>query len=204
MERERRFYDTEIRSIEGDGEDLVIGGLAITFENPTNLGPYIEVISRDAAKDCLPRTDIVCLLNHNSDKPMARESNKTLSITEDEQGVSFKAILNNTSYSKDCYEAVKRADIKSCSFQFSVDEDGEEWSTNSEGIPVRRINRFSGLFDVSPVTFPAYESTNVSTRSKDIADELKRKENAPEPSTPAGDVIGEIDDLKLDIDLAFI
>jgi len=67
---------------------------------------------------------------------------------------------------------MKRGDIDQSSFAFTVNEDGERWEIDSDGEYKRTIVKVSALYDVSPVTYPANNNTNVYARSKDDVDKL--------------------------------
>ena len=83
----------------------------------------------------------------------------------DNDGLNIRAQLDveNNSEARALYSAVQRGDISGMSFMFSVDTD--EWEKQDTDYPTRRIKKIASVVEVSAVTFPAYEQTEISTRS---------------------------------------
>ena len=91
---------------------------------------------------------------------VARTSNNTLELSQDDTGLYYRAMLSDTQAGKDLYTMIKRGDISQSSFAFTI---GRE-SVDDEG--VRVIEQVSNLIDVSPVTYPAYQAASVFARSE--------------------------------------
>lgn len=166
MDKEVRNLETEFRT---NPETRTIEGYALKFESESkNLGGFVEVISRGALDGVLKISDVVCVFNHNGESiPLARSKNGkgSLSLEIDDVGLMYSFEAPNTANGNELLEAIKRGDIDSSSFAFTVNKSDTEISKRSDGLLLRRINKFNKIIDVSPVTRPAYEATSVSCRS---------------------------------------
>lgn len=163
---ERRSGDLEIRA-DLDGDTPTIEGYAAVFNSETELWrDSFEQIAPGAFENVLKSrsNDTVALYNHDSNLILGRRSAKTLELSEDKKGLRYKISLPNTSTGNDLKESVKRGDVKGSSFGFTVK--AEEWRED-KGKMHRTITEIGQLFDVGPVTFPAYSDTTVAARSLD-------------------------------------
>ena len=104
--------------------------------------------------------DVRALFNHNPDHILARAP-KTLRLTTNKRGLRYEFDLPNTSAGKDLAESIRRGDISGSSFAFKVDD--ESWRNDNDR-EIREV-RAVRLFDVGPVTYPAYGSTTAAVRS---------------------------------------
>ena len=104
-----------------------------------------------------------------------------MQMTVNDEGMNIRVNLDTegNSKAKELYSAVKRGDISGMSFAFNIDD--EEWEDLKTDHPTRRIKAISQVFEVSAVTFPAYEDTSISARDKmalesvkDVLDSAKR------------------------------
>ncbi len=165
---ERRFVGAQVELRESrTGGPGRIEGYAATFEsNSVDLGGFIERLAPGAFRAALAAgDDCRCLRNHEDDNLLGRRSAGTLELSEDSHGLRFACELPNTQVGRDTAEMVRRKDMTGCSFQFTMGgPDDEAWDFSTP-MPVRTIKRVGKLFDVGPVTFPAYESTRVDMRS---------------------------------------
>ncbi|MDN6261135.1 MAG: HK97 family phage prohead protease, partial [Staphylococcus simulans] len=91
-----------------------------------------------------------------------------LSLTVDDKGLYFRCQLPNTTYARDLYENIKLGNVNQCSFGFSIEEDGDTFERRSDGLFKRTVNKIKALFDVSIVTYPAYEETDVAPALRSI------------------------------------
>lgn len=180
MKVEKRIYDTKDVALRAftEGDQKILEGYAALYNVESRLlyengKKFIEIIERGAFADVL-NNDVYLTFNHSNDKILARTINETLTLKEDEKGLFFRAILNNTTTANDLYEMVLRGDVVENSFAFNVGE-GQSWSRNAEGVPLRRISRISNLSDVSVVTHAAYPKTEVYARG------FEEFENTQEP-----------------------
>jgi uncharacterized protein len=157
-----------------DGEIEFQGHAAVFDTLSVNLGGFREKLQRGAFRKVLASgPDVRFLgLNHNPDLVMARTVNGTLSLAEDPTGLAVNARLAPTQAAQDLRTVVKRGDVTQMSYGFRVAAGGCVWDegTDEDGndILVRTIlpDGFSALYDVSPVTFPAYQQTDASVRSQ--------------------------------------
>ena len=179
VEPERRYFPiTEIRALEED-DKLIIEGYPIVYETYADLWGSKEIIRKGAAGPALKRSDELVLWDHESGQPMAAKKNGTLRATEDEKGVFIRADESKTVWGRQGYEAIKNGIIDKMSFAFDVKREGENWieeKFDDEKFDVREITEFFTLYDYSPVSYPAYEDTDVQARSKDLA-----LRNRPQP-----------------------
>lgn len=179
MEKEIRTLGLELRAMNED-EKRTIRGYAATFaQRSGDLGGFIEYIDRDAFSST-DMSDVRALFNHDSNFVLGRTSANTLRLSVDEKGLMYEVDMPDTQFGRDMYESIKRGDISQSSFAFTIEDD----EYRKEGDTVyRTIKKIKKLYDVAPVTFPAYESTSVQARK---IDELKNKELKEEiPSTDA-------------------
>jgi hypothetical protein len=124
----------------------------------------VEVIAPGAFSDVLGN-DVRCLFNHAQDNVLGRTENGTLRMTEDSRGLRFTNALNRqTPIGESVYQFVNRGDVSGCSFAFIVAEDAWAEARQADGRTrvQRTITKIKTLFDVGPVTYPAYEQTSVS------------------------------------------
>jgi HK97 family phage prohead protease/HK97 family phage major capsid protein len=164
----------EVRAAEGERR---IEGYAATFNDVTDLGYFREQIAVGAFDGHLA-DDVRLLINHTG-VPLARTTNGTLRLSVDETGLRYEAQLADTTEGRDLYTLIKRGDISQSSFAFSIEE--ESWDNKAN---LRTVNKVGRLYDVSPVTYPAYATTTVAARNAAAAAQEQAPEPAPEP-TPA-------------------
>jgi uncharacterized protein len=151
-----QFRHAEMRAAT---DDLVVEGYAAVFNSTTDLGTFQERIAPGAFADVL-EDDVRLLINHDG-VPLARTSNGTLTLKEDEEGLYYRGVLSDTQAGRDLYTMIQRGDISQSSFAFTI---GEE-SVDEDG--VRVIEKVSRLIDVSPVTYPAYQAASVYARAEE-------------------------------------
>lgn len=167
QEIERRVLtveDVELRVDDGDQRRLT--GYAAKFGKwSEDLGGFREKIAKGAFADVL-RDDVRCLKNHDPNLILGRTTSGTLKIEENSVGLRFTADLPDTTTGRDTAEEVRRGDISGCSFSFRVLED--DWKYLEDGSIERTILRFKALYDVGPVTYPAYPDTSVAARSLEV------------------------------------
>lgn len=165
MNKEFRTSDNIIAK---DDENMIIEGYALKFNKESNLlGEFVEVISPEALRNA-DLSDVRCLIDHNSSYVLGRTVADTLKLEVDDVGLRFRCELPNTSYARDLYENIKLGNINQCSFGFTIEEDGDEFERREDGIFKRTVNKIRSLFDVSIVTYPAYEDTDVAPALRSI------------------------------------
>lgn len=196
---EQRSYSFEVRAEETE-RGHVITGRPIVYNSSTDLGWFDEIIM-PGALDKTDLTDVRFLVNHNTSKiPLARSrrnnGNSTMLLTVDFDGMGIRVDLDteNNAEARALYSAVRRGDISGMSFMFGVR--GEDWENLDTDHPTRKITDISTVVEVSAVTFPAYDATEINARSKGALDNARaaldsaRRQNANPVDT------GEIELLK--------
>ncbi len=108
--------------------------------------------------------DCRALFNHRDEAILGRQSSGTLKLLLDEGGLRFEVDLPDTQTGRDVAENVRLRNITGCSFSFRAALDGSEWDFDGPA-PLRSVKQIGELYDVGPVTFPAYKSTSVDARS---------------------------------------
>ena len=177
-ELEKRSYTFEVRAEQTESGEKIITGRPIVYNSRTDLGYYDEIIEVGAL-DGADLTDVRFLVNHNTDMiPLARSrrnnGNSTMKMTADYQGLFLdfvKLDVENNMDARALYSAVQRGDITGMSFMFSIDD--EEWEDLESEHPTRRIKKIGSVVEVSAVTFPAYEATDIQARSKEALDNAR-------------------------------
>ena len=161
-EKEVRHFTLSDIEIREEGENKVVVGYGSVFNSlSNNLGGFREIISPRAFEGRL-EDDVRFLFNHDANLVLARTTNNTLRLRVDEKGLRYEAVMPNTSTARDLMELMNNGTINQSSFAFVVEDD--EWEQTSDGT-VRTINKVSRLYDVSAVTYPAYEDATVALRS---------------------------------------
>lgn len=168
---ERRAYAFKVNAEENE-KGNVITGRPIVYNSRTNIGLFDEIIESGALTGT-DLTDVRFLVNHDFSKiPLARSrrnnGNSTMKLSPDGDGLSVEVQLDieNNSDARSLYSAVKRGDISGMSFLFSVPKGGDEWENINSDHPTRHIRQIGSVVEVSAVTFPAYEATEIEARSK--------------------------------------
>lgn len=146
-----------IRNDEGKIEKLV-GHAAVFDKLSLDLGGFREKIAPGAFKKSIKGDDIRALFNHDRNYVLGRTRSKTLTLKEDDQGLYTEITPPDTTWAKDLMKSVDRGDITQMSFGFETIADSWE---KKEKEDIRTLEE-AKLFDVSPVTFPAYPDTDVS------------------------------------------
>lgn len=166
--KELRYTAGKLRSFDpaGDAESedaqRDMGGYAAVFNSPTVIAGYFrEQIAPGAFSDAIKNCDVRALFNHDANFVIGRNVAKTLVLTEDDRGLTWRASPPPTTWARDLAVSIDRGDISGCSFSFVPSV--EEWDYAGD-MPLRTIMRCD-LYDVSAVTYPAYEDTSVALRT---------------------------------------
>lgn len=160
---ERRHFTGKVE-LRAEGDDQFFEGYAATFNDKTDLGWFVEEIMPGFFDDVLS-DDVRGLFNHDPDQILGRTVSKTLTLRVDSKGLFYSIRYNpNDPDHVRVMEKIKRGDISQSSFSFDVKE--AKWST-TQGKDHRQLIKAETLYDVSPVTYPAYENTTVAARSLD-------------------------------------
>lgn len=178
----RRSYSFDIRAESLRAENAergnIITGRPIVYNSRTNIGPFDEIID-SGALDGADLRDVRFLVNHDLSKiPLARSrrnnGNSTMQLTPDSMGLKLWVELDteNNAEARALYSAVERGDISGMSFLFSVDS--EKWDDLESDHPTRHITKFGSIIEISAVTFPAYESTEINARNVQALDSARQ------------------------------
>jgi HK97 family phage prohead protease len=165
MDRELRTNRAEFRVSKGK----IAGYAAVFNQDSEDLGGFTERIAPGAFKEALKKSDARALINHDQNLILARESAGTLRLREDSKGLFMTISPPNTSYARDLMESIKRGDIREQSFAFRVSKDDWQNLDDPEQAKIRTIREISHLYDVGPVTYPAYPQTSAALRSMERA-----------------------------------
>jgi HK97 family phage prohead protease len=162
MER-RAFPALELRAAvpEAETRPHIIGHAAVFNSLSEMLWGFREMIAPGAFRDAILVSDVRALLNHEPSFVLGRKKNGTLKLWEDERGLAIDIDPPETQWANDLLVSIGRGDIDQMSFGFTVGED--RWE-EIDGEMRRTILRVDELFDVSPVTFPAYPETDAALR----------------------------------------
>lgn len=165
----RRVVNIEVRAA-GDGE-MIVEGYATTFNQPYELwrdGDYVLVEQVDRhAFDNTDMSDVIMQYDH-AGRVFARSSNKTLELTVDAHGLRIRANLGGTEIGRQLYEEIKGGYTDKMSFGFTVDQDERLITEDNESgttTILRTIKSIGKLYDVSAVSLPANNATEISARS---------------------------------------
>lgn len=174
---EKRSYSFEIRAEQTD-EGGVIEGRPIVYESRTDMGYFDEVIA-SGALDGTDLRDVRFLVNHDLSRiPLARSrnnnANSTMQLIKDDKGLKIRVKLDveRNSEARNLYSAVERGDISGMSFMFVIE--AAKWTNLDTDHPTRTITAISRVIEVSAVTFPAYEDTEISVRNKTALENARK------------------------------
>jgi HK97 family phage prohead protease len=163
-----------MRTSDDGGKPVIEGHAAVFSRWSETLGgffPFKERVKSGAFSRTIAESDIRALFNHNSDYVLGRNKAGTLELTEDERGLFVRIHPPDTQWARDLAVSISRGDISQMSFGFTVDK--EAWSTDAEGVDTRELLEVT-LFDVSPVTYPAYKDTDCGVRGYEAYQAEKR------------------------------
>tara|TARA_R100001244_G_scaffold121245_1_gene90875 strand:+ start:3024 stop:3995 length:972 start_codon:yes stop_codon:yes gene_type:complete len=192
---EKRFYNVATRITKRNGKQVIEGHAAIYDSPSEDLGGFTERIKKGAFDNVLDN-DVRAYFNHDPNFILGRTTSGTLRISADDTGLKYEFDVPDTTAGRDLVVSMKRGDITQSSFAFTVEEDSWE---QIEGKDIRTINKVKRLYDVSPVSIPAYPSANdlaLAQRSKMIyIDKQKMQEETDD------EINRSIEKLKLKINI---
>lgn len=165
-EIERRFLTRalEIRA-NGDEPRRIIGYGAVFEQLSEDLGGFKETIEIGAFTETIAKDDVRSLWNHDTLYVLGRTASGTLVLVEDDIGLRYEVIPPESQYAQDFFKSVERRDVDQSSFSFRAIEESWINPTDEQPLPIRVLRRVK-LFDVGPVTFPAYPTTSAEARAK--------------------------------------
>ena len=168
-------------------DEMVVEGYATTFDSPYLLwrdGEYEvwEKVDRNAFNEA-NMSDVVMQYNHEG-RVFARNSNGTLTLNADEHGLHIRALLGGTELGRQLYEEIKGGYTNKMSFGFTVDADKQEIVEDGNSVRITRtILKIGRLYDVSAVSIPANDGTNISARAygvecvNAVAEEFRKRDD---------------------------
>ena len=193
MKQERRtFTGTVIARAEGEGMSKVIGGIAAVINSVTDLGYFEEVIEQGAFDNALSKEyDIRCLFNHEAELILGRTTAGTCSVFVNGDGnleYTWIPDYENPTHMS-VVRSIMRGDITQSSFAFTIKE--QSWSESEKygSMGKRSIRTIEDLYDVSPVTYPAYADTEADARSVVALRDQEREIEEAKRSQAAADVL---------------
>lgn len=145
-----------------DGPAILEGYAAVFNQISQDLGGFVERIQKGAFTKTIVEGDIRALLNHDANIVLGRNKANTLELVEDDYGLKIRITLPDTQAARDLVVSIKRGDITQMSFAFETVED--DWREETDGTITRTLIEVK-LYDVSPVTYPAYLQTSIAARS---------------------------------------
>ena len=165
MKQERRTLHSEFRVEQREDGKKLIRGHAAVFNSETDLGWFRERIAPGAFSESIGKDDVRALFNHDENFILGRNKAGTLTMREDEQGLYVEIDPPDTQVARDLVTSIERGDISQMSFGFQTIKDS--WETEENAAKDLRTLEKVKLWDVSPVTFPAYQETDVAVRCHD-------------------------------------
>jgi HK97 family phage prohead protease len=176
MKKETRYFKSPVE-YRAEGEDTgFIEGVAAVVNQTTDLGWFKEMIMPGAFDDVL-QDDVRALKNHDPNFILARTKSNTLTIGLNDKGdLTYRYKTPDRTFAKDLEDEIRSGDIDQSSFGFQVKEVSWEFDDENPNNDLRKIIKIERLFDVSPVTFPAYEGTRAEAKSKENLQEERNSQ----------------------------
>ena len=172
---EKRYFNIDTRTEKrDDGSTTITGHAAVFNQMSSDLGGFREIIAPDAFSNVL-NDDVRALVNHDPSLLLARTTSGTLNLEQTEKGLQYSFDVPDTTYGRDLIISMERGDVTQSSFAFTIEDDS--WETTKDG-EVRTINKVKQLYDVSPVTYPAYpDADDLTLAQRSLAVYKEREEN---------------------------
>lgn len=163
---ERRILCKEVRAESGaDGKPLIRGYAAVFNQLSEDLGGFREQLSTGAFSEAIGNSDVRALVNHDPNLVLGRNKAGTLTMREDSAGLYVEVSPPDTQAARDLITSMQRGDINQMSFAFTVAKEDQQWTRDGTGPWLRTIKKVSRLYDVSVVTYPAYQQTSAAARA---------------------------------------
>ena len=154
----------------------IIGHAAVFNRNSQNLGGFIEQVAPGAFTKTIGEADVRALINHDPNLILGRNVSDTLTLEEDDTGLAYEITPPDTSVARDWLILMERGDITQSSFSFRPID--VEWGLTSDDFPLRRLLEVA-LYDVSPVTFPAYPDADSGVSGRAALADLAERRSLP-------------------------
>ncbi len=168
---ERRYFTTKVnmqKRAAGEESSTVIEGMAALYNNITRIGNWFDEEILPGAFDEVMNDDVRCLFNHNPNFVLARSVNGkgTLNLELTKEGLKYSYNTPKRTYAQDLEDAIDSGDVSGSSFSFRIKE--QIWTEREGDVELRQIVKFEKLYDVAPVTFPAYPDASVGKRGLEV------------------------------------
>lgn len=178
----RNMQMTEVTTRSAEDGSPILEGYFVRYDDVYQITEgATESIAPGAFTESI-HGDVRALYNHNQDIVLGRTSAGTLRLEDRELGLWGSIKINpKDTQAMDAYERIVRGDVSGCSFGFNIEKESTE--IRDDGSVHWTIEKVNPLFEISAVTFPAYEKTSISARERDLEEIKKRslhawKENA--------------------------
>ena len=175
----RAFSMPDLNADDANDQGKVLEGHAAVFGQTTNICDCFNEIIARGAFDNTDFTDVLFDVNHDLNSlPLARSrnnnANSTLQLSVDDQGLAIRALLDieNNPDAKALWNSVQRGDMSGMSFIFAVRAD--EWTGEDTDMPTRTITDIAKVYEVSAVSMPAYDGTNINARGQSALESAKK------------------------------
>ena len=172
---EKRYFNIETRTEKrDDGSTTITGHAAVFNQLSSDLGGFKEIIAPNAFSGVL-NDNVRALVNHDPNLLIGNTTSGTLRLEQTEKGLCYSCDIPDTTYGRDLVISMERGDITQSSFAFTIEDDS--WETTEDG-EVRTINKVKQLYDVSPVTYPAYpDADDLTLAQRSLAIYREKEEN---------------------------
>lgn len=182
--REYRTFNASEFSAKQEDESYIVEGYATTFDAPYDFGfsGVKEQVSRTALDEA-DMSDVIFQYDHKG-RVLARQRNNSLVIMPDEHGLYVRADLSGSEQGRQLWEEIKNGLTDRMSWGFLVPEDGWDYDVNTRTSTITRITK---VFDVSAVSIPANDDTEIKVRSyiDGVIEEMERQELSQRQSEDA-------------------
>ena len=164
--KEVRYLTADSLEVRVDDDRPVIEGHAAVFDEEAVIGDYFREVIKPGAftRAIKEKQDVRALWNHDANHVLGRTKAGTLHLSEDKRGLKIAIDPPDTQFANDLLTSIKRGDIDQMSFAFRAVE--EKWIEKKGEMSLRELHDLD-LYDISPVTYPAYAATDVGLRSSE-------------------------------------
>lgn len=175
MKLERRAFELTDLEIRTDDEKKIRGYAAVFDKLSVPLWGFREKIARGAFAKSLNDDDVRALWNHDPNYVLGRNRSGSLRLEEDDKGLMIEITPPDTQWARDLVVSIERGDVNQMSFGFETIQD--DWDQGDPKDVIRTLREVK-LYDVSPVTFPAYPQTTVGVRTlQEVFEENVKKDD---------------------------
>jgi len=162
MEKETRFIPGTVVEERAESGETFISGAGVVFDAwSADLGGFKERIL-PTAFDGVDTSDVFITFNHNFDNVLARTKNGSATLDTSPAGIQYRYKTPETSTGKDVQQLISDGIVEGSSFMFTVAPDGDKWEKMDDGTYERTITQIGRLFEMGPVTVPAYPDTTAT------------------------------------------